>query len=110
MMGNMVSRKNKTVGFLFSEQAVTVYSAILATPIVLGFAGRFKITAIPAWAFLLILAFVTFMIGGMLRGSGYIHAVINGIALGLAINALLASSIGSQLTARLSSITGRVSG
>lgn len=89
-------------GFLLSQESVTVYSAIITTPIVTAFAGRFKINQIPTWAFLLVLAFILFTISGMF--SGYTRAIALGSALGVFVNAIFASRFGGMLAGRLAGI------
>ena len=89
-------------GFLLSQESVTVYSAIITTPIVTAFAGRFRINQIPTWAYLLVLAFILFTVSGMF--SGYVRAVAMGAALGVFVNAIFASRFGAQLAGRLAQI------
>lgn len=89
-------------GFLFSQESVTVYSAIISTPIVTAFASRFRINQIPTWAYLLVIAFVLFTISGMV--SGYIRAIVLGASLGVFVNAIFASRFGATLAGRLANI------
>ena len=89
-------------GFLLSQESVTVYSAIVATPIVTAFASRFQINQIPTWAFLLVIAFILFTISGMF--SGYTRAIILGSALGVFVNAIFASRFGATLAGRLANL------
>lgn len=89
-------------GFLFSQESITVYSAIISTPIVTAFASRFRINQIPTWAFLLVLAFILFTVSGMV--SGFIRSIVLGASLGVFVNAIFASRFGGMLAARLSGI------
>lgn len=97
---------NNVKGFLFSHSAITVYSAIVATPIVLGAFSRFSITQIPVWMFLAILGFIAFLISSALHGV--LQAVVTGVSLGIFINALFATNFGARLSARLGNL--KVSG
>ena len=87
-------------GFLLSETSVTVYSAILLTPVVLSFSSRYVPSFAPAWVVLVVLAFVMFLIAG--ATSGYIRAILHGVSVAIFLNAFLSTSIGGRLTAQLS--------
>ena len=100
----MLDKSAKDVkGFLFSETSVTVYSAIIATPIVLGFASRFAIDSIPTWILLVIFGFIFFLVSSQLKG--YSQAIVQGISIGIFLNALFSTQFGATLSARLGGLT-----
>ena len=91
-------------GFLLSETSVTVYSAILLTPVVLSLSARFAPTSFaPAWVILVVLAFVLFLLAS--GTNGYIRAILHGVSIAIFLNAFLSTSIGGRLTAQLSRYT-----
>lgn len=105
MMGR--GKLGRFKGFLLSTEAVTVYSAVIITPITTAIAQRFGVSnRFPAWAFLLIVAFVLFVIAGMM--SGMARAIALGAALGTFLNAIFASRFGAALSARLASLQATV--
>ena len=87
-------------GFLLSETSVTVYSAILLTPVVLGISARYVPSFAPAWVVLIVVAFILFLLAS--GTNGYIRAVLHGISIAVFLNAFLSTSIGGRLTAQLS--------
>lgn len=102
MMGTSSIKGAK--GFLMSETSITVYSAILATPIVLGFASRFQFNNIPTWVLLAVLGFVAFIISSQMKGT--VKAIIHGVSIGLFLNAFFSTKFGAQLSARLGGLVG----
>lgn len=95
-------------GFLFSESAITVYSAIVATPIVLAFASRFSVPSLPSWIFLVIIAVVLFLVSA--KFSGYLGAILRGVSLGAILNALFATGFGARLSTRIAQLQAGASG
>ena len=102
-MGKLDSSAKDVKGFLFSETSVTVYSAILATPVVLGFASRFTVDKFPTWAVLLVLGFIFFLVSSQLKG--YFRAILQGIAIGIFLNAFFSTQFGAKLSARIGGLT-----
>lgn len=92
-------------GFLLSETSVTVYSAIIATPIVLGIVSRHIPSFGPTWIVLAVLGFVLFTISSFF--GGYVRAIIGGVAVATFLNALLSTRLGTGLSARLSGVAGQ---
>jgi len=102
-MSKLESTTKDVKGFLFSETSVTVYSAILATPVVLGFASKFTVDKFPAWALLVVLGFIFFLVSSQLKG--YPRAIFQGISIGIFLNALFSTQFGAKLSARIGGIT-----
>ena len=98
---------NKSVGmvkgFLLSETSITVYSAILLTPIVLSVASRYLPTFAPAWIVLIVVAFLIFILASSM--NGFVRAALHGVSIAIFLNAFLSTSIGGRLTAQLSRYT-----
>ena len=92
-------------GFLLGETAVTVYSAVLVTPLVLTVAARYLPSNIPSWIVLIVLAFILFIIAA--NFDGYLRAILHGVSIAMFLNAFLSTSIGAKLTAQLATYTPR---
>jgi len=102
-MSKLETSAKDVKGFLFSETSVTVYSAILATPVVLGIASQFHYDKFPTWAFLLVLGFVFFIVSSQLKG--YPKAIFQGISIGIFLNAFFATQFGAKLSAKLGGLS-----
>jgi len=92
----------KTKSFLFSDSAITVYSAVVATPVVLTFAARFQIARFPAWIWLSVLGFIFFTLS--MKLGGYLKPICTGVSLGFFLNAFMSVPFFSSLTGRLSGL------
>jgi len=102
---NMVAniKIRKFTDFLKSDVVITTVSAILLTPLILGTVTQFG-SRIPAvgnrlWIIFLIASIIGFSIASMF--SGMIQDIVLGLSIGLAINAVLATSFGAGILQRL---------
>jgi len=102
-MSKLETSAKDVKGFLFSETSVTVYSAILATPVVLGIASQFHVDKFPTWLVLVVLGFIFFLVSSQLKG--YPRAIFQGISIGIFLNALFSTQFGAKLSARIGGIT-----
>lgn len=99
----MIKGATEVKGFLLSEASVAVYSAILLTPVVLGFTAKYVPSFAPAWVVLTVVAFVLFVASSKMKG--YLGAILKGASIAMFLNAFLSTSLGGRLTSQLSSYT-----
>jgi len=87
-------------GHLTSDEAITAYSAVIATPIVMRTISPYlpKFTA-SGWGILAIVGFVILILAGKFRGK--LRAVVTGIGAAMFINAVVSIPALSPFLSRL---------
>lgn len=100
---NKVTGKNGFTGFLFQNNVIFIVgSAILITPLVLGFSAKYTAQAgNRLWAYLLIISFILFLVASFIGKDSLIGAIATGAALGVLFNAIISTSFGGKLVSRL---------
>jgi len=92
----------KFTDFLKSGEVVTVASALLITPVILGtvssFGANLPVIGDRIWIIFLIASIVIFSVASMF--TGIIKNVLLGLSVGLAINSMLSTQFGAQLVSR----------
>lgn len=92
----------KFTDFLKSGEVVTVASALLITPVILGtvssFGANLPVIGDRIWIIFLIASIVIFSVASMF--TGLIKNILLGLSVGLAINSFLSTQFGAQLVSR----------
>lgn len=105
-MSAKLTGKGGYTGFLFHNKIIIVVgSAILVTPVVLGFAAKYTQNAgSRLWAYLFILSFLLFLVATFIGKESWIGAVFTGAALGVLFNAIISTSFGNKLASKLNNV------